>query len=1047
MNLYQGRPKVAVVVVIRGDGKILLVRRSPGDFRAGEWEVPGGHVDPGETATQAAVREVKEEVGLDVEILPLVDQRFSFFDLRGTADWGVMFGARLLNPTTADGWKLSRWPEPKLKLDEHDQYMWIDPADLATMQAGGFVNDGTGTPIGMLVFPMPPWMAENVGQCVSIGMGNPVASINDYRFATQAQWLFAPSEKQTTIEILEGDGAQMGSLIKGWKWEAARRRRQAGRHERKVQQKPPAGSVFERLMKAVIDRRAHAIHSKSGKVTFGGAAHYTDSRRRKPEERHPGQIGLFDAVKEEPKKEDTPEEKAALEARDAYLKISGREHRLMAAGARHVAAKLKEAGLHKEAEIWEGHGKRHDADSNREMVRRLQAGFRTPEDVADPQGPAVGVAASDHEWEEAERLGLHREEINGVRIYSRGQFGGILLKDYLRAGGVWGAPAASQKMHYSYQDVRAYSEALKEAGRTDLLDTERRHVLDQKLPKTFDWMAKEFMEGEGNYLDLDLKSHKEWMKKKPNQKKIEELNEKMSALRQKMRDQEVYVLGTGNGYRVMKHQTGEIGWYPNPTLKGSKKRPKPVVTPDKPIPDADAQDRELMHEIKYRQMCHKGTLRADMTPGQYSLSKYRLEQEYVNGERRLHVWKLADLFDAPSEVLESSSPFTKSKWQKANGALIGDYHLDDESPQLGYSAGTIKEAIEKHKAIVERIHQGDTSPKALEQMGEANGLERRMMGDVSIVQEEDALIYRTASGVEVGRLADPHGDTPWNAEHVKKFRREEYPAVHAALGDALRVQDVEHPKVRKFLDHLAALPDDVLRRLGDAGCRIHIGDLPVTHLDQNHHMIGVRPRGWGGNDSWEVVGGVFTRRGWACVSTRGRDGSTSVTIHEVGHAIHHFLLNEEKQQADLKTIHETLYPNLDPYLRQGGPGATAGIEEMVAESFADLMMKGSEEAAKKYSPDLIEWWFKHLPEVKAHAGIPYQRPDHGSSSTGGGSERDARRRDEGDHADGSRVALLDGHDRRRGGGRDRRVRIAAAQPMSKAVDAWLDAARQRARRR
>src|SRR4051794_39293395 len=57
----------AFVVARRGD-RLLLVRRCD----SGMWELPGGRVDVGETATEAAVREVAEEAGVTVEVTGLV---------------------------------------------------------------------------------------------------------------------------------------------------------------------------------------------------------------------------------------------------------------------------------------------------------------------------------------------------------------------------------------------------------------------------------------------------------------------------------------------------------------------------------------------------------------------------------------------------------------------------------------------------------------------------------------------------------------------------------------------------------------------------------------------------------------------------------------------------------------------------------------------------------------------------------------------------------------------------------------------------------------
>ena len=58
----------ATGIAVFKNGKLLVVRRvSHDDFLAGEWELPGGGVDAGETIEQGAVRELKEETNLDVE--------------------------------------------------------------------------------------------------------------------------------------------------------------------------------------------------------------------------------------------------------------------------------------------------------------------------------------------------------------------------------------------------------------------------------------------------------------------------------------------------------------------------------------------------------------------------------------------------------------------------------------------------------------------------------------------------------------------------------------------------------------------------------------------------------------------------------------------------------------------------------------------------------------------------------------------------------------------------------------------------------------------
>jgi 8-oxo-dGTP diphosphatase len=57
---------VAAVVLVDADGRVLLAQRPEGKQMAGLWEFPGGKVDPGETPEAALIRELREELGIDV---------------------------------------------------------------------------------------------------------------------------------------------------------------------------------------------------------------------------------------------------------------------------------------------------------------------------------------------------------------------------------------------------------------------------------------------------------------------------------------------------------------------------------------------------------------------------------------------------------------------------------------------------------------------------------------------------------------------------------------------------------------------------------------------------------------------------------------------------------------------------------------------------------------------------------------------------------------------------------------------------------------------
>ena len=57
---------VSAVALLDADGRVLLAQRPAGKPMAGLWEFPGGKVDPGETPEAALIRELAEELGIDV---------------------------------------------------------------------------------------------------------------------------------------------------------------------------------------------------------------------------------------------------------------------------------------------------------------------------------------------------------------------------------------------------------------------------------------------------------------------------------------------------------------------------------------------------------------------------------------------------------------------------------------------------------------------------------------------------------------------------------------------------------------------------------------------------------------------------------------------------------------------------------------------------------------------------------------------------------------------------------------------------------------------
>ncbi len=137
---YPSRPYLAVSAAIVRDGKVLVVRRARKPA-LNLYTLPGGGVEIGETLSEAVMREVREETGLDVEPVVLAGEREVIVrDAQGRVERHFVilcFAAR---------WRAG---EPVLN-EELDDARWLDPADLAELHTTEGLADIVRTAMAQL---------------------------------------------------------------------------------------------------------------------------------------------------------------------------------------------------------------------------------------------------------------------------------------------------------------------------------------------------------------------------------------------------------------------------------------------------------------------------------------------------------------------------------------------------------------------------------------------------------------------------------------------------------------------------------------------------------------------------------------------------------------------------------------------------------------------------------------------------------------------------------------------------------------------------------
>lgn len=105
---------VVAAVIQNEEDKILIAQRNLKKSQGGLWEFPGGKIEPNETKEEAIIREIKEEMDIDIETKKFIDQKIFNYP-----DKDINLIAIECKQIKGD-----------IKLNEHEDFKWVNKNEL-----------------------------------------------------------------------------------------------------------------------------------------------------------------------------------------------------------------------------------------------------------------------------------------------------------------------------------------------------------------------------------------------------------------------------------------------------------------------------------------------------------------------------------------------------------------------------------------------------------------------------------------------------------------------------------------------------------------------------------------------------------------------------------------------------------------------------------------------------------------------------------------------------------------------------------------------------